>query len=413
MPLDRRTFLTRCGLSVGALAAAPKWLAAGLFNSPLSAADDNKLVVVQLAGGNDYLNSFDVPTAGQAYSVYRAARPRVGLNPAQTLRLDSQSGFHPSLEKLKGYFDSGKLAIVRGVGNEMADLSHFQEMERWHRADPTLQSSDGWLGRTLDFLYPTDTGGIRAVSISGDMPPSFESARGAVSSTVLVDAESFGFQGDPVYSGDDASLLQAFQSSLAPVGARNHDLAGKTASDALNHSQLIRNAFAAYRPAVTYPAGDFPKAFQLMVAVMKANLGPRIFHVMQDVDYDQHDTQLGTHATNLGALDRTLDAFQRDLQAQGLANRVVTLVWTEFGRRVEDNASGGTDHGSAGGLLLLGNRVRGGLHSTRPSLTELDDSGSLRPTVDFRWVYGTILKDWIGADMVPILGQQFPTLPIL
>src|SRR5262249_24973653 len=196
---------------------------------------------------------------------FRVARSRVGLSPSQTLPTDGENGLHPSLSKLHGFFQQGQLAIIRGVGNAKADLSHFNEMERWHRADLDIRSTEGWLGKTLDFLYPTDTGAIHAVAIASDVSPSLESR--AVTPTVIADPNQFGFPSEYVYPSDDPIVLQAFETSLSPVGARNRDLAAKTGSDGLAHSRLIRDAVRSYQPRVDYPSGAFANSLQLIAAV--------------------------------------------------------------------------------------------------------------------------------------------------
>lgn len=406
MPFDRRSFLKRSCLAAGALAAGPKWLAAGLFERRLSSAADTILVVVQMAGGNDWLNTV-VPIAD---STYRTARPRVALSPSQTLRVDSRTGLHPNLGNLHRHLNAGRLAIVQGVGYEGPDLSHFNSMEIWHRASRTPKAT-GWLGDTLDQLYAGDANGLHALAVGGDVPPSFESRE--VSTTVLHDPEAFDFPMDPYYPDDDPIQRAAFRASLMPIGNGANDLIANVGSVALRDAAGIKSAVAAYTPAVTYPEGDLANGLKLVASVISSNLGPRIFWVTQDGDYDTHDSQRGAHDDLLKALDIALDAFYRDLEAHEQAQRVVLMTWSEFGRRVEDNGSGGTDHGAAGGLFVLGSRVRGGLFGAPSSLSNLDSDGNLQSTTDFRSIYASILRNWIGADPGPILNGNYPTLSFL
>jgi len=408
MALDRRTFLRRSCLAATAMAAGPKWLAAGLFDRRASSDTDTILVVVQMAGGNDPLNTL-VPHADPAY---RAARPRIGLTAAQTLPVDSRTGLHPNLVRLHRSLGSGNLAIVQGVGYPAPDLSHFNSMEYWHRAS-LLPKRTGWLGDTLDQLYGGErTPLLHAVAVGGDMPPSFESTE--VASTVLFDADSFDFPPNLLYPDDSAVERSAFSASLTPVGSAAQDFVAGAGEVFLRDSAAIRGAATSYREAVPYPTSDLAQALKLVAAVISANVGPRIFWVTQG-GYDTHDSQRGPEGQDglLADLDASVGTFLEDLRGHTQDRRVLILTWSEFGRRVEENGSSGTDHGAASLLFVLGSRVRGGLFGTPLSLTDLDPDGNLQFTTDFRSVYASILRNWIGADPVPILKGNYPTLAFL
>lgn len=409
MATTRRKFLKQSCLAAGAIAAGPRWLAAGMFNHQAAAESDTILVVIQMAGGNDWLNTV-VPISGSEYSTYRAARKRVGLDASQTLKIDNDHGLHPNLTNLYSHLNGGRVAIVQGVGYEAPDLSHFNSMEIWHRADRSLSKRTGWLGDTLDFLYSQDTNGLHALTIGGDLPPAFESTQ--VSTTVFFDPEVFALAPHD-YSMDDEIMRASIGMTLSPIGNKNMDFISNVGSVALRDSAAIRSASSSYVPSVAYPSGELAKGLKLVAASINANLGPRIYWVSQDADYDTHDSQRGAHDDALSALDLAIHAFQRDLEAHGKAQRVVTMVWSEFGRRVEDNASGGTDHGTSGGVILVGSRVRGGLFGSPPSLNNLDQDGNLRYTVDFRQVYASVLRNWLDADPVAILRGNYPTLGIV
>jgi uncharacterized protein (DUF1501 family) len=262
----------------------------------------------------------------------------------------------------------------------------------------------------LDQLYGSNPNELHAVAVGPETPGSLFS--NAVSATVLTDADTFAFPSDTIHPEDDALLRAGFELTLAPVGSWRNDFVANVGSIALRDSAVIQRAARDYLPAVTYPSDNqLADSLKLVAAVIDANLGAKIFQVMHHGDFDSHDTQVGIHARNLRELDQALDAFQRDIHAHGHGPKVATLIWTEFGRRLEDNASGGTDHGAAGGFFLLGDRVRGGLHGAPTSFTNLDENGNFRPGVDFRQVYASVLRDWIDADPNPIVGS-FPPLPL-
>lgn len=405
MTIDRRTLIRRSCLAAAAMTAGPKWLAAGFFDQRMSAASDTILVIVQMAGGNDALNTL-VPHSDPAY---RAARQRIRLEPSQTLRVDAGTGLHPSLTNLHRYLGEGKLGIVQGVGYPNPDLSHFNSMEYWHRASFEVKRT-GWLGDTLDQLYGREASPLlHAISVGGDMPPAFES--NDVSTTVLQDAESFDFPGDALYPDDSGIERAAFQAMLAPIGRPAADFVAHVGDVMMHDSAAIRGAASSFTPLVRFPDSDLGRSLQLTAAVVAAGVGPRLFWVTQG-SYDTHDSQRGPNGQDglLSDLDQSVSAFYEELKVRRQDQRVLVMTWSEFGRRVEENGSSGTDHGAASLLFVLGSRVRGGLHGTPLSLTDLDPDGNLKFSVDFRRVYASILANWIGADPVPILNGVYPTI---
>lgn len=406
MTLDRRSFFTRSCLAAASMAVGPKWLAAGLFDRRSSSAADTVFVVVQMAGGNDPLNTL-VPHSDP---VYQAVRPRIRLAPSQTLRVDARYGLHPSLTNLHRYLDSGKLAIVQGVGYPNPDLSHFNSMDYWNRAS-LVPKATGWLGDTLDQLYASErTPLLHSLAIGSELPPAFES--GSVTTPALLNAETFAFPYHAADPADDTAQRAAFPVLLAPVGAANADFVANIGSVLLQDSTAIQTAAASYRPSVLYPDGDLASGLKLVATVISANIGPRLFWVTQGGSYDTHDSQRGLQGQDglLGELDAAVGAFYEDLRGHGQAERVLLMTWSEFGRRVEENGSAGTDHGAASLLFVLGSRVRGGLFGSPLSLTDLDPDGNLKYTTDFRQVYASILSRWIDTDPVPILNGSYPTI---
>ncbi len=403
MAIDRRTLITRSCMTAASLAAVPRWVAAGVFRDRRerlagAAPTDTVLVVIDLGGGNDGLNTI-VPFSDPEYS---RARPRIRLEGSQLLPIEpGKTGLHASLPHLHGYLESGKLAIVQGVGYPGQNMSHFVSDDIWEKAvlEPD-QEARGWLGRTLDQLYRDQTDKIHAIAASGDVP----ALHGRfVTTPVLTDPSGFSYpQGDP-------SLTAGLRALFQPAGPVERDYVGHIGEAALADADALQSAFAAYNSTVAYPENSgLAASLRLTATVLFADLGPRIFFVSQG-SYDTHDGQLGAQESLFSELDQSLDAFYRDLIEHGHDQRVVVMTYSEFGRRVEDNGSGGTDHGTAAPMFVFGSRVKGGLYGTPPSLTDLDPDGNLKFAIDFRQVYATILANWIDTDPSPVLGS-FPTL---
>jgi uncharacterized protein (DUF1501 family) len=311
---------------------------------------------------------------------------------------------HPSLAHLHGYLGSGKLAVVRNVGYPRPDMSHFRSDDIWEKGvlEPEKEGT-GWLGRALDQLYRDDALGLHGVVWGGDVPALHGET---VKTPVVTDPGSFN------YNHDNPPLTAALQALFRPAGLPNRDYAGQIGEVALTDADAMQRAFAEYQTTIAYAEDSaLAQSLRLTASVLAADLGPRVFWVGQG-GYDTHSNQLGDQEKLLAELDLSLDAFYRDLVEHGQDRRVVVMTYSEFGRRVEDNGSGGTDHGSAGPMFVLGTRVRGGLYGAPPSLTDLDPDGNLKFSTDFRQVYSSILANWIDTDPVPILGD-YPTLSFL
>jgi uncharacterized protein (DUF1501 family) len=399
MPIDRRSLIQRSCLTAASFAAFPRWAAAGLFRErsrERAAADpDTVLVVIQLNGGNDGLNTL-VPFADP---VYLTARPLLALPGSETLRLDAKSGLHPSLANLYRYLGSGQLAIIQSVGYPGPDMSHFRSDDIWESAVPDRVEATGWLGRALKQIYGEDTEQLRGASFSGDV-------------TAFHDVPVMSDPGSFRYYQDDPALAAALPAMLTPTGQPNRAYVGHIGELAVADVGVVQQALAQYTSSVVYPPDSgFAGSLQQIVALIAADVGPRIFFTGQG-GYDTHSSQLGDQAKLLAELDQSLDAFYRDLVAHGLDKRVVVMTYSEFGRRVEDNGSGGTDHGTANLMFVLGTGVRGGLYGKPPSLKDLDPDGNLKFTTDLRTVYGSILANWIDTDPTPVVGD-FPTLPFV
>jgi uncharacterized protein (DUF1501 family) len=364
------------------------------------------LVIVQMAGGNDGLNTV-VPVAdGRYYD----ARPGLAIAQAEALPLDAQTGLHPSLTTFKALWDAGLLAMVEGVGYPNPNFSHFVSMDVWQGADPTHKAPDGWLGRY--FASSALEAPFLGLAIGRELPAAF--ATPSVATPSLESLAAYQFQGDPrapasLNTSRKQALLDMYDKGVAysSYGPQFRD----TVQAADVSIQSLQSAASAYKPSVTYPTSGLGSALQLVAQAIAGGSGVKVCHVSIG-GFDTHADELTDQARQLGTLSAALGAFYEDLKARSLDSRVLIMTWSEFGRRVKSNASGGTDHGSAAPLFFLGTPVKGGRYGQRPDLGNLDN-GNLRYTVDFRSTYATVAEGWLGVSSKDLLGASFETLPLL
>jgi uncharacterized protein (DUF1501 family) len=363
------------------------------------------LVVVQLAGGNDGLATV-IPYGDPAY---RAARPKLGLAPEAVLPLGDGLGFAPQLTGLKGLWDKGKLAIVRGVGYPEQDYSHFASMAIWEAGDPQLALSNGWLGRTLDAMESEMHDPFFGFGAGNGIPPELRGEK--VPIPAVANVADFGFkakgQSAPANHARTATLVKLYEQY--PANSRYGVLLETTADTAVESSRMLAEVHGKYVAAVDYPDTPFASALQLLAETITGGLGIRVGHCTLG-GFDTHTNQAADHAALMQTLDQGLTAFYADLAAHGRAQDVLVLTWSEFGRRVQENANESTDHGSASILFALGDGVRGGFYGDQPSLTTLIDRGNLSFTTDFRRVYATVIEDWLGVPSQPLFGKQWGSL---
>ncbi len=407
LPCSRRDLL-RVGLyGLGVSAALPEvFCQASLAqtNRALAGAGERHpnriLVVLELSGGNDGLNTV-VPYANDAY--YRA-RPRLGASRNQVLRLNDEFGLHPSCTGLHTLFRDGKLAIVHGCGYPRPNLSHFTAMEWWHTALPHGRDQYGWLGRFADAHQPTPREGY-IVNITPRQTLAVTSARHAP--VVFKDPRRFARLGT-------AAQQRVFESFGQVYPTRNASLAyvNTVARTATAGAARVRSACLEYRTRVDYGIdNDLTLDLKKVAALIHADLPTRIYYVSLG-GFDTHAAQPEMHQLLLIYVADALRGFMEDLERIRRADDVAVMVFTEFGRRVQENASRGTDHGTATPMFVVGKGVRGGLYGQHPSLTDLDN-GNLRMTTDFRSVYATLLRSWMGfEDTRAILRGDFTTLPL-
>ena len=369
-----------------------------------SAGAGRTLVVVQLAGGVDGLNTV-IPYSDP---LYRGSRPQLAIAESDMLVVDERVAFHPALEGLKQLLDAGQLAVLEGVGYPNPTFSHFKAMDIWQSADPDAKARDGWLGRYFESL--TDAGGhpLSGLSYGRRLPSAFESSVATVPSVGSLD--TFALAGPQSRS---VSLVQMYD-IYRPTGSPFAALLDSTLDNALDSSAQLAAAHASYTPAVEYPESSLASGLRMLAELIDSggeHPPLRIGHVMLG-GFDTHTQQDSRLEPLLVETSEALSAFWQDVVTHGHGQDVLLMTWTEFGRRVSENAQLGTDHGAAAPMFLIGERLKGGFHGEARDLSDLDN-GNLRYSVDFRSVYATVLEDWLEAPASDILGGTFTKLDFL
>ncbi len=415
--ISRRDFL-RSGLVFGAGAAG---LAAGyaavpdVFARAVYAAkaggvvNDKVLVMIQLAGGNDGLQTV-IPLHDQTY---RDLRPQLGKAADEALPISNAFGLNKNLKGVKSLFDQGKVAIVQGVGYQKPSFSHFDSIRVWETADPDRRQQDGWLGKTIAQNY--DSAGHPLVGCAcgtTGIPGALRDLEATL--TVVNTQQSFKFNG-----GDDMeNAVGALYTHTPGIYGALFDTAVTTARDTVAQ---LRTSASAYSPKAQYSddaklvfssKNQLAAALQLAAQLIVTGTGVKILHVTLG-GFDTHYTQQQRHDDLMGYLDQAVSAFYADLAGHGMSDRVLIATWSEFGRRPKENASAGTDHGTAAPVFLIGDSVKSGLIGSQPSLSKLDASGNVGYDVDFRSVYQEILESHMGVDPKEVFSQSFEKLAIL
>jgi uncharacterized protein (DUF1501 family) len=365
--------------------------------------NDHVLVVVELSGGNDGLNTL-IPFED---ALYYKNRRTLGVPKKDVLRLSDQVGLHPRMGPMAELFRAGRLSVVQGVGYPKPDRSHFRSMEIWHTArDEGRPPTSGWLGRYLDVsAASTRAEALPALALTDALPHAFQAERTVV--PVVAEVEAFSSGGEP---GSASALRRALSTTTEPASGPIPFLR-RQAGSYYRTAEQLEAATKRYKAGAEYPEGELAAQLRRAAQILSGGLGARVLFASHD-GYDTHADQADEHGALLEHLAASLAAFDKDLKAQGLDEKVVVLVFSEFGRRVDENASKGTDHGAASCLFLSGAKVRGGLAGQYPSLKVLGE-GDLVYQTDFRSVYATVLENWLGCASEPVLGARFPTLEIL
>ncbi|HLI09129.1 MAG TPA: DUF1501 domain-containing protein [Ktedonobacteraceae bacterium] len=366
------------------------------------AASDRTLIVVQMAGGNDGLNTV-IPYTDP---LYHQMRPTLAIPDSQVLTLDSRLGLHPSLKALQPLWEQGHMAIVEGVGYPNQSLSHFQAMDIWQTLDLSGNGTEGWLGKLVSGWVDQDGHPFKALDVGVQTAQALQSISTPVPTVASVNA--YRVYPDPADRDAGNARMQALMKlySSYPKTSPYAALLDTTALNAQDGSSQLRQADATYNPAVTYPTNSFAAGLKILAEAIVQGLGLRVGYVTLG-GFDTHANQQTTHATLMQTLAESLSAFYNDLNAHGKADSVVVMTWSEFGRRVEENGSLGTDHGTAAPMFVLGKPINKGVYGEPPSLSSLDSNGNLKYTVDFRSVYATVLDRWLGASSKDVLGASY------
>ena len=361
-------------------------------------------VVVQLTGGNDFMNTL-IPYTSE---VYYDNRPLVGIPQDQVLPIDDTLAFHPEMGAFKGLYDRGMVSIVQGIGYPNSNRSHFRGMDIWHTCAPHEVSTVGWVGRTLKELDPEGENPLTGINFGVGLPRAM--AMPGVPVTSVSNLDSYGLMTGIEVDEQRDQALDIFKQMYGPAIGTGPvmEYLSRTGQDVLTGADMLKVAPERYESTIEYADNAIAKSLRDVARVHTADLGTRIFYTSHG-GYDTHANQVPTHPKLVGDLSGAISDFFADLEEHDADDNVVMLVFTEFGRRVYDNGSG-TDHGSGGGAFIIGKPVEGGMYAEYPSLNPSDwvNSGEDLPhTIDYRGIYGTILEQWLGMEAAPIVLDSY------
>jgi len=377
----------------------------------VSTKKDPVLAVVSLSGGNDGLNTI-IPFNDPFYRDYR---PTLGIAEDQIIPLTDELGFHPALAPLKKYWDEGKLAIILGIGYPHPSLSHFRSMDIWATCEPDVLRTEGWLGRVIKDVDPRGDNVLTGVNFGRGLPRSLALEGDAVAS--VGDLGAYGLLTDMERVEQRSEALDLFGRMYAPAIGTGpvNDYIRRTGIEALKGADILSNAPGKYSSNVEYLHSAIGGYLRDMVQVHNAEFGTRVLFTTAPYNiFDTHANQKVGQANLLNDVAVNVDCFVTDLRQLNISDNVMTLLYSEFGRRAMDNGSG-TDHGTGGVAFVIGDHVKGGLYGQYPSLKPngLEDGGNLLHNVDFRSAYTTVLERWMGLDAKPIVGGSFEQLDFI
>jgi len=366
-------------------------------------AREKTLVVIQLTGGNDFMNTV-VPYTNEHYY---DARKKIVIGQNDVLPINETLGINNNAAPLKRLFDEGKVAIVQGIGYPNSNRSHFRGMDIWHTCEPDRVGSEGWLGLAIKDLDPKSENVLTGINIGQGLPRAMSVA--GVPVTSVGDLESYGVMNKIEQERLKERSLQAFKDIYGQAigSGQVAEYIGKTGLDVLKGADLLADVASKYQSSIEYADNSIAKSLRDVARIHFADLGTRVFYTNHG-GYDTHANEMPAHPKLLTDLSGAISDFMDDLEEHNAADDVSILVFTEFGRRMRDNGSG-TDHGSGGGAFLIGKNVKGGLYSEYPSLNPNDweHGEDLKHTIDFRGIYGTVLDQWLGLDARPIVKGEF------
>jgi uncharacterized protein (DUF1501 family) len=405
--MRRKNFLLASASGLAVIANTEHVFARALAQTPLPGLPGSEkrcLVAINLFGGNDGLNCV-VPYGDQRY--YQV-RPGLAIAPNDVLAIDAQVGLNPAMRSFKALYDKGIVAIVQGVGYPNPDHSHFRSTEIWQTAAPDRYEHTGWIGRYLDEAGLASQNLFKGIAVSQVLPEVMVSERTDIPAIPGI--------------GQYAMIADRNSAARAAFSAEAHDRSLPFASPYLAHvmevegdaqrsSEELPKLVAGYTTQASYPATALGRSLALAAQIVGSNLGTKAIYV-EHGSFDTHVSQQKTQDLLLTEFSDAIAAFYDDLAAHGNDRRVLTLTFSEFGRRVEENGSRGTDHGEASPLFMIGGGVKGGLYGALPDLSDTN-MGNVRYTTDFRSVYATVLERWLGRPSAAVLNGEFRQLPIL
>ena len=365
--------------------------------------DDKVLVVVQMTGGNDFLNTVVPFNNGH----YFDARKKIRINPDEVLPINDELGINQNAASFKRLFDEGRMAIVQGIGYPNSNRSHFRGMDIWHTCEPDKVGLEGWLGQAVRELDPNAENVLTGVNIGRGLPRAM--AVSGVPVTSIGDLEGYGVMTEVEQEDLRDKAVSMFRNIYAgAIGAGPTDeYIGKTGIDVLKGADMLGDVASRYESTVEYADNPIAKSLRDVARVHLAGLGTRIFYT-NHIGYDTHANEMAAHPKLMNEVSGAIADFLDDLEQHDAGDNVAVLVFTEFGRRMRDNGSG-TDHGSGGGAFLFGKPIEGGLYSEYPPLDprEWEHGEDLRHMIDFRGIYGTVLEQWLNVEAAPIVKGHF------
>jgi uncharacterized protein (DUF1501 family) len=405
--MKRTNFLLGAVSGLAVVGSTDSLFARALAQTPLAGlpgGGDRVLVVINFQGGNDGVNTV-VPHGMPDYYRYR---PTLGIAQNDVLRIDGTVGLNPVLAPLKKMYDAGQVAVVQGVGYPQPDHSHFRSTEIWQTAAPGKYETTGWLGRYLDEAGLPKQNLFNAVALSNVLP---EALIAAQTDVPAIDAlRGYGLRSDK-NSVDREAFHEFVRDTTVPFKSPFLAQVAAIEDHAQRGAQELPKLIAGYQQRATYPATPLGRSLALAAQIVGSKLGTRVIYV-QHGSFDTHTAQKQTQDRLLTDFANSISAFYADLAAHGNDKRVLAMTFSEFGRRVPENASRGTDHGEAAPVFLIGGGVKGGLYGQHPDLARLN-MGNLAYTTDFRTVYATVLERWLGRPSAAIVGGTFAQLPLL
>ena len=364
---------------------------------------DPVFVVVQLSGGNDFMNTL-VPYSNSAYYDNRKF---LNIAEEDVLPIDGTLGWHPEMAPFKELYDRGMVSVVQGIGYPDSNRSHFRGMDIWHTCAPDEVSTVGWLGNVIEQLDPRAETPLTGVNVGVGLPRAM--SKTGVPVTRVSNLDEYGLMSGIAAQQQREHALQIFKDMYGQAVGSGPvmDYLSRTGMDVLTGADLINVAPQQYESTVEYGDNPIAQSLRDVARVHTANLGTRIFYTQQG-GYDTHANQLPTHPGLFRDLSRAVNDFFTDIEEHDADDNVVMLIFSEFGRRIYDNGSG-TDHGSGGGAYLVGKPIAGGLYSEYPSLDrdKWEKGEDLAHTIDFRGIYGTVLEQWLGLEASPIVYGNF------